>query len=333
MEIMRFEDELYLWGLVAVPLVLVLYFLYRLARKRALAKWGNPELFQRLAPSVSRNNRLWKAIMASVAVGLLAITLANLQQGSELQEVEVEGRDVVIALDLSRSMLAEDVVPSRLQQAKQLISRLLERLPNDRVGLIIFAGNAYLQMPLTTDKGAARLILSSLDVDVVPTQGTAIGEALWLANKAFTRADDQSHEVVLLITDGEDHTGAAIEAAEALDEAGATIFTVGVGSQEGSPIPASGRGNQYMHDEEGNIVFTKMNEEMLQEIAQAGNGSYFRLTQTQAVVEAITEELQEVEAQQRNTQVFTDYVDLFQWFLGGALLLMLLEWFIPERKR
>ncbi|MEX0968550.1 MAG: VWA domain-containing protein [Bacteroidia bacterium] len=331
MDILRFEDITYLYGLLAIPLLLGLFLLFMLWRRRAIARFGDKKLVQRLAPEASTGLHIIKIILVLLAGTFLVLGLANLQIGNKLKEVELQGVDVVIALDLSRSMNATDVMPSRLDLARNYISKLLDRLQNDRVALIVFAGNAYVQMPLTSDLGAAQLFLSSLQTDIIPSQGTAISEALALAGKSFS-GEEVRNKVIIVVSDGENHEGDAIEEAGKLEEQGARVYTVGLGSANGSPVPASPGSSTFLRDKNQNIIFSKLNEEMLVEIADAGGGEYYRLTNAQEEVDAMLTSINEQEKNTRETQVFADYEDQFQFFLAAALLFLVAEFFVPLRR-
>ncbi|MFT6850563.1 MAG: Ca-activated chloride channel family protein [Sphingobacteriales bacterium] len=331
MEILKFEHSEYLYALALVPVLWLLFALYKRWRRKKLAIWGDPKSAQRLLKHVSTKNRAWKAALIIIAVGFTVLGLANLQQGSELKEVKLKGVDMMIALDLSRSMEATDVSPSRLDRAKLFISQLLNDLGNDRVGLIIFAGNAYVQMPLTADKDAASLFLSSLNTDIMPSQGTAIGEAIDLAGEAF-RQTAEKNRVMLIISDGENHEPGAIEKIEELAKEGVIVHTVGVGSEKGGPIPV-GRTGDYRRDKEGNIILSKLNEPMLIDLADKGNGNYFRISNGREEISRLTAEIDKMEKNEQETQIFADYDDKFQYFLGFAFLLAFAEILILERRR
>jgi Ca-activated chloride channel family protein len=285
-------------------------------------------------PMASELKLRTKFILFSIAITALIIGIANPQIGSKMEEVKREGVDLMIAIDLSNSMLAEDLQPNRLMRAKQSISKLIDRLDGDRIGLIVFAGDAFVQLPITTDYSAAKLFLSTINTSIVPTQGTAIGKAIGLSIKSFDLKNDQS-KAIIVITDGENHEDDAIKKAEEAEELGIFIHTVGMGSAEGGPIPIKNRYGSvtsYQKDKEGNTIITVLNEEMLKQIAQAGGGSYIRANSTQSGLNALFKEINKMEKKEIGSKVFTDYKDRFQWFIGMAIILLIIEIMMKGRK-
>ena len=268
-----------------------------------------------------------------VAISLFAgiLGLANLQAGSKSETIERKGIDVMIALDVSKSMWAKDASPNRLEKSKQLVSKLLDKLGNDRVGLILFAGKAYVSVPLTTDFSALKMNLATASPDMVPTQGTVIGEALSMARQSFN-AKETKYKSIVLISDGEDHDEEAINEVEKAVEEGVMINTIGIGSPEGSQIIDEETG-QPKTDEDGKEVISKLNEEELSSIATKGQGIYQRLNNTEAVAAAIAKQINTAEQRNFGDTIFTDYNSYFQYFLGISLFLILLEFFIPEFKK
>jgi len=282
-------------------------------------------------PRYSRPLRLFKFCLLVVALAIGIIGLANLQAGSRTEKIERKGIDVMIALDVSKSMLAQDLSPNRLEKAKQFIARLLEKLGNDRIGLITFAGRAYVSVPLTVDMSALKMNLAGASPTQVPTQGTVIGEAISMARQSFN-AKETKYKSIILISDGEDHDeGVADEVKKAVGE-GIMINTVGIGSPEGSPIfDPETRANK--RDEKGDEVISKLNEKELQEIASAAQGVYLRLGNTDAAADAIAKQISSTEQKNFGDNIFTDYNSYYQYFIGIALLLILIEFFIPEQKK
>lgn len=330
---LEFDHIEYFW-LLAVLLPLALLFLwFILWRRRAVSRFGEKPLVMRLINKRPVYKHQLKFFILVLAIIFFVIGLANPLIGTKFEKVKRQGVDLIIALDVSKSMLAEDVKPDRLTRAKQFISNIFENLQNDRVGIIVFAGNAYLQMPLTVDYSAGKLFLKSIDTEIVPTQGTAIGDAIRLAMSSF-EAGEKKYKALVIITDGENHEGDALEAAEEAAEEGAVIYTVGVGTPKGSPIPVYQRGVQvdFKRDENNNIVLSKLNENMLQQIGVKGNGDYFRLTTGRDEVEALMAEIASLEKKEFEERVFTDYEDYFQYFLLVALALLALEALISERR-
>ncbi len=322
-----------LYALAALPLLAVLFWWALRARRRSLDRFGNPELLAQLMPGSGRYKRALKFALLFSALALVILGISNPQIGTKLEEVKREGVDIMIALDVSNSMKAEDIKPNRLESAKQEISRMFDKLQNDRVGLVVFAGDAYLQLPLTTDYSAGRLILGTIDVDVVPVPGTAIGSALRLSMKSFL-AEVKKYKVIVLITDGENHEDDAIAAAKECRADGVIVHTIGMGSPEGAPIPIYQNEVQtgFKKDNEGNVILTKLDERALQEIADAGGGKFIRATNQQNELDAIFKEIETMEKKEYGAKLFTEFEDRFQYFLLPALLLLLLEFFLSDRK-
>ena len=264
---------------------------------------------------------------------MLVLALANPQIGHTYEKVQRQGVDLIIALDISKSMLAEDEKPNRLKRAKQFISRLIDKLAGDRVGLVIFAGNAYLQVPMTSDYTATKTFLKTISPDLAGTQGTAIGEAIRLADESFDRTQRQ-FKAMLIISDGENHEGDAIEAAQNAADKGMIIHTMGIGSPKGEPIPEyrSGKKVGFKQDKQGSIVLSRLNEDMLRKVALTGSGTYMRLTQGNSELNAFLDEIASMEKQEFEEHAFTDFEDQYQWFLTIAMLLIGLEYILSERK-
>lgn len=330
---LKFAEPDFFYALVLIPVFIILFFLMRRWKKRALNRFGENKLVSRLIPDVSPGRIAFKFWLMLFAFGFIVVGLANPQIGSRLEKVERKGIDLVIAIDVSNSMLAQDIKPSRLMRARQAVSRLIDKLKNDRIGIVVFAGNAYTQLPITTDYSAAKLFLSTINTEIVPSQGTAIAEAIELSADAFEENDHE--KAIIIITDGEDHEGDAIEAAKAAAQKGIRIYTVGMGLPEGGPIPVyDKRGNQqgFKKNRNNDIVITKLNENMLKQIASAGNGEYVRANNTQAGLEIIFDEINKLEKTEFESRVFSDYEDRFQYLIALALVLLLIEFFILERR-
>jgi Ca-activated chloride channel family protein len=317
-------------ALAAIPLLVFLFFVVVRWKTNTIKKIGDAALVNQLIKGYSAHKFLAKFILCALAVTAIILGMMNLQKPGTMANIQRKGVDVVIALDVSKSMLAEDSKPNRLEVAKQLVNKLMNELQNDRIGLILFAGRAYLQMPLTTDHGAARMYVQNAGPEVVPTQGTVIGEALRLSNAAFN-SKDKKYKAVVLITDGEDHDPESIKIAQELAANAIMINTVGIGSSEGSPIvdPVT---NDFKKDPQGNTVITKLNEAGLQQLAQSTKGVYVRLTDTEQAVSAIMQQLGTIEKTELEDSAFKDYKSYFQWFLAAAFLFLLVEFFLPERK-
>ena len=326
----RFQHIELLPALAVVPLLIFLFFLVIRWKKNTIKKIGDSALVRQLIKGYSANKFLAKFILSVLAISAIIIGIMNLQKPGTMENIERKGVDVVIAMDVSKSMLAEDSKPNRLEVAKQLVNKLMNRLQNDRIGLVLFAGRAYLQMPLTTDHGAARMYVQNAGPEAVPTQGTVISEALRLSNAAFN-SKDKKYKAVILITDGEDHDPASLQVAQELAGNAIMINTVGIGSPEGAPImdPVT---NDYKKDPQGNTVISKLNEVELQQLAQSTKGVYVRLTDSDQAVAAIMQQLSTIEKTELEDSAFKDFKNFFQWFLAAALLLLLVEFFLPERK-
>jgi Ca-activated chloride channel family protein len=333
--VFRFVSTEILFGLLLVPALALFYWGTRQARKRALAEFGDLELVQKLSATLSRKGRVAKSIFMLVAVAFLILALARPQFGTRVETVRSEGQDVMVALDVSRSMMAEDVTPNRLERARLEIMRILQRLDGDRIGLVAFAGNAFVQSPLTVDYGAAALFLNAMDPDLIPIQGTNLGEALTVSLDAFEEGTRDSR-VLIVVTDGEDHEG-EIEAAleRALDD-GVQIHTVGIGSLDGVPIPeidASGVRSGFIRDEDGAVVTTRLDESTLQRVAEVTGGRYFAALGPGANLDPLVQEITGGEGRELEAREITQFDEQFQVFLGLALVLLLAEGLIPERRR
>ncbi|MEZ5022558.1 MAG: VWA domain-containing protein [Chitinophagales bacterium] len=331
---MRLEHQEYLWLFAVLVVLSLTYFWARSKRKKQIQQIGDARLVEQLMPERSKYSNGIRFVLMFLAMSCIIIALANPQVGSKQETVKRKGVDIAIALDLSNSMMAEDTKPNRLERSKQFISKLIDKFQNDRVAFVIFAGNAYLQMPLTIDYSAFNLYLKNINTGIIPTQGTAIGDAIMLAENAFD-AGEKKHKALIIISDGENHDEEAIEAAKEAHKNGTKIFTIGVGTPKGNPIPIYdkyGQQTDYLKDKDGSIVLSKLNEKMLQEIALNGGGSYYRLTGGNEVIKSIMSVISEMETKEIEEQVYTDYEDQFQFFLFFGLVLILIEVFINTKK-
>ncbi len=333
MNLLRFEHIEFLYALLLIPLFIILFLWMMNWKRRAFKRFGDWDIFSKLIPFYSKTRAITKFVILILAYTFLIFGIANPQVGSKLQEVERSGIDIMIALDVSNSMLSEDIQPNRLERAKKSISDLIDGLSGDRIGIVIFAGRAYLQLPITTDYAAAKLFLSTISPDIVPTQGTAIGQAIDLAMNSF---DENDHsKAIIVITDGENHEGDAVEQASLAAEKDIDVYAIGMGLPEGAPIPILNKyGNKtgYKKDREGKTVITKLNETMLKQIASAGNGIYVTANNSNAGLDNIFDEIEEMEKTEFESRVFSDYEDRFQYFIGLAVLLLVLELIILDRK-
>lgn len=328
---LRFEHTIFLYGLLLLPF-LVFLFIYLLQWKRNTAKKiGDPRLVKDLVKNYSPWRFNTKVVLVLLAFGICIVAAANLQKQADTEGINRKGVDVMIVLDVSRSMLANDFAPNRLERARQLVTKLMDKLPNDRIGIVLFAGRAYMQMPLTTDHSAARMYIQQAGPDVVPAQGTAIGDALQMANTAFN-SKERKFKSIVLISDGEDHDENAIQVTQQLEQSGVMINAIGIGSTDGTVLidPETGTSKK---DLQGNAVITKLNETLLQQIAQNSNGAYVKLENTDAAVQQILERLSTIEQKSLQDSAYIDYKSFFQWFIGAAILFLAIELLIPERKK
>ena len=328
----RFGTEPALWGLALVP-VLGLLFWYGSRRRRALlGRFGEHDLVRRLRPAMSVVARRWKVALVLAAVALAAFALGRPQFGTRVETVRRQGQDVVVALDVSRSMYAEDIAPNRLERARIEIGRIIQRLDGDRVGLVAFAGDAFVQSPLTADYGAAMMFLSAMDPHLMSTQGTDLAKAIAVSIEALEDTPPENR-IVVVVTDGEDHEGGLAEALVAAGEAEVTIHTVGVGSLEGVPLPETeGDGGRFRRDEAGNVITTRLNETALLDIALQTGGEYHRIGQGAGGLGRLLERIEGGGREVESREV-TEFEEQYQIFLGAALLLLALEFIIPGRRK
>lgn len=323
-----FAHPQYLLLLLLIPFGFVGLALWMGARRRRLRKLGDEALVNELMPSWSRSKRWVRAVVYSLAFFFFVIGLSRPQIGAKLKEFKVKGAEIMIALDVSNSMLAQDYSPNRLERAKLAISRITDRLQGDRVGLIIFAGSSFVQLPITTDYVSAKMFLGNISTESIPIQGTAIGDAINTAVKSFS-AQSENSRAIIVITDGENHEDDAVAAAAQAAESGVKVYTIGVGSADGQPIPMEGG---LLRDKDGNIVVTKLDEETLKEIAQAGGGAYVHAGNDEFGLGPIISEIKKMQEEEYNSVVFEEYDEQFMYFLGIALALFTIEILIGERR-
>ena len=334
MEIFKFANPQYLYALLAIPVMIIFFIGLSYWRKKKLKQFGDSRLLAILIPDFSKGWTIVRLILLIIGLTFLIFGIADPLIGSKLEEVKREGIDLVICLDVSNSMNAQDIKPSRLESAKRSIARLIEQLDGDRIGIVVFAGRAYVQLPITTDYSAARMFLSTINTNIVPTQGTAIAGAIKLALISFNFEDTHS-KAIIIITDGEDHEGDVIAAAQDAAEKGVRIFTIGMGLSEGAPIPITdSRGNitGYRKDKSGNTIITKLDEVILQQLASIGNGMYIRANTSRAGLELIYSEINKMQKTEFETKMFADYEHQFQILLMFALFFILIELIVLERK-
>jgi Ca-activated chloride channel family protein len=327
----RFANIEMLWLLITIPAFVLAYILYTKRKQRQLTDFGDPELIQQLMPDASKSRTLWKFALSMAALVLLIVAAARPQYGQKEKTIKRQGIEVMVALDISNSMLAEDVAPNRLDRAKQMLSKMIDNMVDDKVGLVIFAGDAFTQLPITCDYVSAKMFLNTISPNLIPTQGTAIGAALQTAVASFGTSESEIGRAIVLITDGENHEDDAIEVAKKAKEMGIQVFVIGIGKPEGAPIPKPGT-NDYFKDRAGQVVVSRLNEEMCQQIASSGNGIYVRCDNTNTAMRALQQELDRIATSEIETTVFEDYNEQYQSFLLIALLLLLIEFFILSRK-
>lgn len=327
---MRFADPTYLYLLIILPFLAAFYFYSNYRRKKNIRKFGDPELLNKLMPDVSKYRPDMKFWLTLAALALTIFLLARPQFGSKSETVKRKGVEIVIALDISNSMLAQDVTPSRLEKSKKLISKLVDEFDNDKVGLIVFAGDAFTQLPITSDYISAKMFLESINPSLITTQGTAIGKAINVAMRSFTPQEGIGR-VIVIITDGENHEGGAVEAAKEAAAKGIRVFVLGVGSPEGSPIPVEGT-NEFRKNNQGNVIITRLNEQMCQEIAKAGDGMYVRVDNSNSAQRTLNNEISKMSKSDIESKVYTEFDEQFQAIAWLILILLLVEILILERK-
>ena len=326
----RFADPIYLYLLVLIPVLALIRFLTYRNQKKRLRKFGDPKLLHELMPDVSRFRPVVKFWILLGALSLLIVMLARPQLGTKISNEQRVGIETIIAMDISNSMLAEDIVPSRLQRSKMMVENLVDHFTNDKIGLIVFAGDAFVQLPITSDYVSAKMFLSSIDPSMMATQGTDIARAIDMATHSFTQ-EEGIGKAIIVITDGEDHEGGALEAAKAAKDAGMRVYVLGVGSPKGSPIPIPGTGD-YMKDNTGNTVMSGLNEEMCRQVAQAGGGAYIHVENNSAAQDQLDNELDKLAKKETTSTVYSEFDEQFQAVAILALLLIIFEICIFDRR-
>jgi len=329
----QLEEKIWFWVLAVIPVIILFFLMLQIWKHKAQNKFADKKLLKRLSPNTSLFKSVLKLIVLCLAFACLAIALVNPKIGTKFETVKREGVDIVFAVDVSKSMLAEDVAPNRLEKSKQLVTQIINNLASDRVGIIAYAGKAFPQLPITTDYAAAKMFLQNMNTDMLSSQGTAINEAIKLA-KTYFDDEEQTNRVLIIISDGEDHSEDAVSIAEEASDEGIRIFTIGVGDVKGGPIPIKRNGVilNYKKDNKGETVITRLNEEVLQNIAKEANGVYINGKSTSNVVENIREILNKMDKKEFEAKQFADFKDQFQWFLGFGIFFLLLDVFFLERK-
>lgn len=325
----RFENPAFLYLLIIIPVIIVIRFLEMRKRKLKLKKFGDLSLLKQLMPDVSSSRKSLKFWLMVAALALLIVMLARPQMGTKISQEKRKGIEVIISLDISNSMRAEDVVPSRLDKSKMLVENMVDNFTNDKVGLVVFAGDAFIQLPITSDYVSAKMFLQNTDPSLIATQGTDLAGAIELSSKSFTQ-QDKVGRAILIITDGEDHEGGAIEAAEKARKNGIRVFVLGVGSTKGSPVPDGNRG--YMKDNSGQEVISALNEEMCKQVAQAGGGAYIHVDNTSLAQRQLNDELTKLQKGDISSVVYSEYDEQFQAVGILVLILLIIEMLILERK-
>ena len=324
----NFAQAQYLFLLLLIPFFFLVQALVLRLRRRRIRKFGDEKLVAQLMPSYAKAKVWVRLTLFSVAFFFFVIGLSRPQIGAKLKEHETKGAEIMIALDVSNSMLAEDYSPNRLERAKLAISRLVDKLRDDRIGLIVFAGNSFVQLPITTDYVSAKMFMNSISTESVPVQGTAIGEAINTAMRSFSSQSEKSRAIIV-ITDGENHEDDPVAAAKQAADMGVRVFTIGVGSPEGKPIPMDG---ELLKDKDGNIVVTRLDEKVLQEVAQAGNGLYVRAGNSEFGLNPIIEDIRRMEDEKYSSIVFEEYDEQFMYFLAIALFFFVIEILVGDRR-
>lgn len=329
----QLEQPIYFYILFAIPVIVLVFLLLLVWKRTVQKKFVDKELLKKLSPNRSLFKSVLKVLVLCLAIACLSFALVNPKIGTKLETVKREGVDIVFALDVSKSMLAEDIAPNRLEKSKQLITQIINGLAGDRIGIIGYAGSAFPQVPITSDFSSAKLFLNGMNTDMVSSQGTAITQAIEMA-QTFYDDEEQTNRVLFLISDGEDHEGNVSQIAEEAAEKGIRIFTIGVGTLEGGPIPIKENGvlQYYKRDQNNEQVITRLGEETLKEIAKTANGEYIDGSNTKVVVDRVKSILNGMDKKEFEAKQFTDFKDQFQWFLAGALFLLVLDVFFLERK-
>ena len=326
------HNEYMIWFLAVAALILLFIVMWQL-RKRNLKKFGDTILVKQLTADVSVNKPILKFLLLIIAASALLVAILRPQLGAKEQEVKRSGIDLVIALDVSKSMMAEDIRPTRLQRSVHAVTKLIDQLKGDRIGIIVFAGQAYTQLPITTDYSAAKLYLSSISTNMVPTQGTAIGAAIELATESFSDST-RKYSAIVVITDGENHEDDAIEAAKDAADKGIRVYTIGMGSKKGAPIPIISNSKKvgFLKDKTGHTIISKLNSNLLSDVANAGKGKFIRATSADDGINTILESISEIEKQEIGVKLYSNYKEQFQYFIAAAFILLLLEFVTGNRK-
>ncbi len=331
---MQFEEKIYFYLFFIIPVLVVLFIFLQVWKVKKQRKFAETSLFKKLTPSRSDYKSILKLIFFLIGISFLTLGLVNPKIGTKLETVKREGVDIVFAVDVSKSMLAEDIAPNRIEKAKRLVSEIISELASDRIGIIAYAGQAFPQLPITTDYGAAKMFLQSMNTDMLSSQGTAIDQAIDLATTYYDD-EDQTNRVLFIISDGEDHSESTIlNTVEKATEQGIRVYTIGVGKSKGAPIPLKRNGvvEQLKKDAKGEVVITKLNKEILNDVASNGNGKYIDGSNTEEALTIIKDELNQMDKKEFEAKQFAEFKDQFQWFLGAGLFFLFLDVFVLDRK-
>tara|TARA_R100001369_G_scaffold10707_9_gene23962 strand:- start:25148 stop:26185 length:1038 start_codon:yes stop_codon:yes gene_type:complete len=329
----RLDEKIWFWTLLVIPVIILLFVFLQVWKRSAQRKFADSTLLKRLSPNQSVFKSVLKVVVLCGAFACFSLALVNPKIGTKLETVRSQGVDIVFAVDVSKSMLAEDIKPNRLEKSKQLVREIINSLASDRIGIIAYAGKAFPQLPITTDYAAAKMFLGSMNTDMMSSQGTAIHEAIQLATTYYDD-EEQTNRVLIIISDGEDHGGEAVDIAEEASDQGIKILTIGVGDVKGGPIPIKRNGIvlNYKKDKNGETVITRLDEAILKEIAEETNGVYINGSNTADVVESIKDVLNSMDKKEFESKQIADFKDQFQWFLGFGILLLFIDIFFLERK-
>lgn len=327
------EEQIYFWGFLVLPVLLLLFLSYVFWKKKTQKKFAEVRLFKKLAPNQSSFKSNLKFIVVMLAFACFVMALVNPKLGTKIETIKREGVDIVFALDVSKSMLAEDIAPNRLEKSKRIITEIINNLTSDRVGLVGYAGSAFPQVPITTDYSSTKTFLQSMNTDMVSSQGTAVSQAIDLA-RSYYNDDDQTNKVLVILSEGENHEGNAEVMAETAANEGIRIYTIGIGTERGDPIPIKQNGvtQTYLKDDNGEVVISKKDTKTLRRIAEVGNGAYIDGSSTSGTVDEILKELQKIEKTEFEAKQFADFKSKYQWFLGFGIFLVLLDILLLERK-
>ena len=327
----RFAHPYFLYLLIVVPLLVAMFVYVTYQQKIRLREFGNPDLLKRLMPNASIIRPQLKFYTLMVVLVLMIVALARPQFGSKLQTAKKQGVEAMIVLDVSNSMMAQDIQPNRLERSKLILSKLIDDMVDDKIGLIVFAGDAFVQLPITSDNVSAKMFLSSINPNLVPRQGTAIGTAIDLAIQSFGPNESEAGRTIIVITDGENHEDDAVGAAKLAQEKGITVNVVGMGTPEGTPIPVGGT-ISFRKDKDGNVVVTKLNENMCRQIAEAGSGIYVRADNSNTALKAVSGQIGEMQKGNLETKSYAEYDEKFYIFVWIALFLLVIEFYVFNRQ-